>query len=378
MLVSQLPEVFGACLYSGIPLMLWGPPGVGKSWAAMIAAMMIQKKERKRLKNKKIKIDITTLTVCTKNPVDIGGFPTPGADGLMHFLPIAQLPQSGSGILVMEELPSALPSVQTACYELILEHRIGDYKLPCRCHHPELIGDDGPGWMISACGNRMQDGAYTFEMPTPLRNRMMHISVTTNAEIWRKWARENDIDERVIGYISMDGKDALMDFDPQREEYGFATPRSWHKVSDLIKVKDHTHPLFKEMCQGLIGQGYSIKFVAYCKLAGQIPNALGVLDGETPDMPSDPSIAYAFCGAIINAVFNQWNEEDKKSNGKALKSAKNIITYTVNKLGGEYAALVTRDMFQMFDRKMIKKLTFSSEFGAFESKFGSVLSGLAI
>ena len=58
--------------------------------------------------------------------------------------------------------------VQASCYQLALDHKLGEYVLP-------------EGWAIIAAGNRDSDRAVTTRMATPLRNRFVHLETEFSA-----------------------------------------------------------------------------------------------------------------------------------------------------------------------------------------------------
>jgi len=65
--------------------------------------------------------------------------------------------------------------VQASCYQLVPDRKLGEYTLP-------------EGWAIVAAGNRDSDRAATTRMPTPLRNRFVHIDFEVNVQEWSEWA----------------------------------------------------------------------------------------------------------------------------------------------------------------------------------------------
>jgi len=61
--------------------------------------------------------------------------------------------------------------MQPACYQLVLDRRLGDYTMP-------------DGWAIVAAGNRDSDRAAAMRMPTPLRNRFVHLDFEVDIQEW--------------------------------------------------------------------------------------------------------------------------------------------------------------------------------------------------
>jgi len=64
---------------------------------------------------------------------------------------------------------------ETTSYQLILDRKLGEYTLP-------------DGWAIIAAGSRDSDRAVTTRMPTPLRNRFVHLEFEVDVQEWSEWA----------------------------------------------------------------------------------------------------------------------------------------------------------------------------------------------
>jgi MoxR-like ATPase len=71
------------------------------------------------------------------------------------------LPTSGEGILFLDfldELTSAPQMTQAGCYQLVLDRKLGEYRLP-------------DGWVVIAAGNPASERGVHFSMPRPLRRQ---------------------------------------------------------------------------------------------------------------------------------------------------------------------------------------------------------------
>ena len=123
------------------PVFLWGAPGVGKSQiVSQVAAMR--------------GMALRDIRAVLLDPVDLRGLPRLTDAGTAVWCPPAFLPGAGDppqGILFLDELNAAPPLVQAACYQLILDRAIGEYRLP-------------DGWSIVAAGNREKDKAVSYRM----------------------------------------------------------------------------------------------------------------------------------------------------------------------------------------------------------------------
>ena len=132
------------------------------------------------------------------------------------------------GMIFLDEVNQASPSVQSAFYKLILDRQVGEYTLA------EDI-------KVLAAGNRAgKDQASVYEMDAPLRNRFLHLHLTIPSSgesgNWLDWATENDIHPYIISYIgSPAGSDHLFEFgDAQQDHKAIATPRSWAFASEIL------------------------------------------------------------------------------------------------------------------------------------------------
>ncbi|HPU36223.1 MAG: AAA family ATPase [Dethiobacteria bacterium] len=259
-------------------VMLWGPPGVGKSSIVkQIAA-----------ENGWGFLDLRLLLL---NPIDLRGIPYPNretrqADWLApSFLPHVER-DGAVGIILYDEITAAPRAVQAAAYQLILDRRVGEYTLP-------------EGWRQVAAGNRAQDKGVTNQMPAALANRMIHLEVTCSLEDWKHWAIPNRIDHRVISFLNF-RPELLYRFPNQAAEIkAFPSPRSWEFVHKILPSYDNVERAFPAIC-GAVGEGPATEFTAFCRVLDQIPDAEEILDGKTTAVPYSPDMIYACIGALIN------------------------------------------------------------------------------
>src|SRR5574338_450522 len=141
------------------PVMLWGPPGVGKSQIiAQIAAAH--------------GVRLIDIRLSQMEPTDLRGVPFRKGDTVEWSVP-ALLPDAARhgarGILFLDEITAAPPTVTAAAYQLILDRRLGEYRVP-------------DGWVIFAAGNRYGDRGVSYVMPAPLANRFTHYETEPEPE----------------------------------------------------------------------------------------------------------------------------------------------------------------------------------------------------
>jgi hypothetical protein len=243
------------------PIFLWGPPGIGKS--DLVQGITDEMEGH-----------MIDMRMALMAPDEIRGIPFYNRDkGVMEWAPPEDLPRDKGDwpiiVLFLDEMNSAPPSVQAAGYQLVLNRRIGKFKLPDNC-------------VIIAAGNRESDKGVTYRMPSPLANRFIHLEQRCDFESWFEWAVGKKIHADVTGFLSF-SKNSLFDFDPRTASRAFATPRSWVTVSDLIE--DETdNELLMDLISGTVGEGLALKFMAHRKFAKDLPNPSDILAGKVKEL----------------------------------------------------------------------------------------------
>lgn len=275
------------------PVMVWGPPGVGKSTIVKSLA-------------KSMGIGFVDVRLAQMESIDIRGLPLPDKDAhCVQWLPSSIFPRDNDkgGIIFLDELSAAPKDVQVASYELILDRQLGGgdvYRVPSK-------------WVIVAAGNRSCDRAVSTTMSSALANRMMHLEIEANAEDWVIWAVGHDIHPSVVGFINFKPK-MLASLDDQNLERGFPTPRSWERVSEMCKVlKNET--LLKKAVYGLVGVSAGQQFMEFHKIAAQMENVLDMMIDPSKKVvvPTRDDLKYAMTSAM---VYHIWKGKDKADTEK--------------------------------------------------------------
>ena len=298
---SQLNTALKTLVKIKQPVFIWGPPGVGKSQVVSQTAQQLGLKL----------IDIRTVLL---DPVDLRGLPHIDKNRRVCWSPPDFLPKEGSGILFLDELNAAPPLVQAACYQLILDRKLGEYQLP----------DD---WSIIAAGNREADRSVTHRMSSALANRFVHLDFDVSLTDWLTWAKENDQSEEVTAFLKF-RPTLLHSFDSQKNEKAFPAPRSWEFVSRILSSKPEKNLEF-ELIAGTVGEGAAAEFFGFVRVFRNLPDP-GVLlfSPETSEIPEDPATLYAICEVLASKANKQ--------------NMAQVVTYA-NRLPPEYSVLLVRD-----------------------------------
>ena len=331
-------------------IMIWGPPGVGKSAIVRAAAE----------KNNCAFID---LRLAQMEAIDIKGLPVPEKDGV-HWKISSAYPRDpeSRGIIFLDELSACDRTIQTAAYELILDRKLGnDYRLP-------------DNWLIVAAGNRIEDNASALAMSSALANRFLHVELEYNPKCWIQWAIKNNIHGAVAGLIRF--KPMLLantDENNQNLERGFPTPRSWERVSFLMnRCKEGTpESLFRAMVCGLVGNSAGLEVISFYNLYNEMQKIINMmLEPESEiHIPADIAKRYALASALSRTVWNT---------GVASEEVRLAGFYRISMaLPGDFAAMAMLDALEIGKQQNIDtmKLITHPDYKAWIAKHGKALRG---
>ena len=296
------------------PLMVWGPPGVGKSSIMRAVA-------------ESLSIGFIDVRLAQREPVDVRGLPVPDrANKKVDWLVSGEWPREGRGILLFDELTAADRSLQVAAYELILDRRLGDlYQVP-------------DGWYICAAGNRVEDAAVSTTMSSALANRFMHVELGEDVESWAHWATLHDIHPSITGFLRYRPECPFRQSDENLER-GWPTPRAWERVSIMMGiVPEDDEELLRKLVYGLVGNRAGMEFIEFHKLNASFADVRKMMlsPAVSVEIPSKVDRKYAMCAAMAYYV---WRGKDSAAAAALLDGFFRIS----KKLTSDFACMVMTD-----------------------------------
>ncbi|MPY65479.1 MoxR family ATPase [Deinococcus sp. SDU3-2] len=275
---AELQSYLSALVTGNLKLstMIWGPPGVGKSSVvAQVAAAH--------------GLDFVDVRLSQLAPTDLRGLPVPEADGhgggVSRWYPPEFLPRAGQGVLFLDEVNMAPPTMQGMAQQLILDRRVGSYELP-------------EGWFVWAAGNRKEDRASVFDMPAPLANRFLHLGVRPDFDSWRSYALGKGLHEHVIAFLTF-RPELLHRLDPTQPAW--PSPRAWEMAAQLHRAGLDAAPA--------VGEAAGAEFAAFVRLYEGLPDLGLVLRGQGAGLrlPAEPSVRYA---AVVGLAARAANADE--------------------------------------------------------------------
>ena len=339
------------CFAKKRPMFLWGPPGIGKSEVvaditAELGGYMID------------------LRLGQMDPTDIRGIPFFNKEaGKMDWAPPIDLPDEELAsqypiiVLFMDEMNSAAPAVQAAAYQLVLNRGIGRYRLPDNV-------------VMIAAGNRESDKGVTYRMPTPLANRFVHVEMRADFQAWHDWAVQHNEHTDVVGYLSF-AKQDLYDFDAKSSSRAFATPRSWHFVSELLADEDLDDVTATDLIAGTIGEGLAVKFMAHRKISSKLPRPEAILAGKEKELKIKEvsamySLVTSLCYELKDAI-----EVKQVDNKKFHEMADNFFEFMMENFETELVVMGARIALTTYNLPF--QPTKLKHFDKFHQKYGKYI-----
>ena len=255
------------------PVFIWGPPGIGKS--ALVQAFAAS-----------VGLECVSLLGSQLAPEDLLGVPQI-IDGITRFCPPAMIAREQPYCLFLDELNACTQDVQKAFYSLILERRVGEYRMP-------------ESSIVIAAGNRAQDSAIVRTMSSALVNRMIHVQLKVSAGEWLQWAQQAQLHPLVLDYLAQ-RPDHLWSQPPKHEE-AFSTPRAWHMLSDaLLSYGDGlTLHSLEALAGGCLTPQHAAQFKAFYKLADDRHRLDAIFKGDAnwPHAVQDRDVLYFLAQAF--------------------------------------------------------------------------------
>lgn len=312
------------------PVMLWGPPGVGKS--RMVAEVAQAHGAA-----------LVDVRLSQMEPTDLRGIPFRNGERVVWSVP-EMLPDvrrhGAAGILFLDEITSAPPTVTAAAYQLILDRRLGEYRVP-------------EGWSIVAAGNRHGDRGVSYVMPAPLANRFTHYEVEVHLDDWVSWAHGAGVDSRVVAFLRF-RPDLLFHFDAARNPVAFPTPRSWEYAHRALEKFGDAPDLLAGALQACVGPAAGVEFKAFIDHMHALPDIDAIARGECTEVPAALDLQYGVAAALVQRA------RDTCERPHAERLYGNILRYAQCFPEREMGVMLVTDMHRSIGKPLYRVPEFSA------------------
>lgn len=296
-----------------IPLMVYGPPGIGKSqvpreffetvvndynrrdnipckreyveWSHLTKEQKVE-----AISNPEKYFILADLRISGMDATDLRGLPKLDGD-FVSSTPYSWVnyftEKHSMGCIFFDEINLAPPLIAAQAYEIILDRTIADRKL---CDDVLVIG----------AGNRANDSAYTYPMPAPLKDRFAEIEMVPDSRAWTDWASKNGVNSYLISFIEWKGS-YLYSMDKVKGEEKGSTPRGIVRASKMISGLDITDDFVIDLVSASCGEAFANEFAGYIAVFKSI---------SWQDIFNNPAIvknfkndkAWAVCGGLVDQL----------------------------------------------------------------------------
>ncbi|MFL2985830.1 MAG: AAA family ATPase [Candidatus Poriferisodalaceae bacterium] len=293
-------EALSLAVAARIPVLLWGPPGAGKSSAV---ESMCQS------------IDATYEVVIAsiREPSDFSGLPVVTENGVEFAPPrwAKRLSDAGTGVLFLDEISTAPPAVQAALLRVVLERVVGDLTLP----------DD---LAIIAAANPPDQAADGWDLSAPLANRFCHldwrVDPTTVATglvagfptpyiplLPSDWQNQIPIAAGQVGGFLSVRRSLVIQPPAERALAGRAwpSPRTWEMLSRLLAAAaavNASSETRRNLVIGCVGDGVGLEFLTWLQELDLPDPEAALMDPENVVFPDRGDRLYAAVSAVASAV----------------------------------------------------------------------------
>lgn len=332
---------FGECLEFNIEhnikhaILGLGAPGVGKSQLI-------------RQIGKKHGYKVIDVRLAQMSEVEIGGliYPNESKTKTVWLSPeiLPDVERDGEKtILLLDEITSCTKRVQVAAYQLILDRRVGQYQLPEGC-------------FVVALGNREDDEGVYIQLAAPLADRFEIHYIEPDFNSWlNDYAIPFGVHSYVVNYLRFKPT-ALHNQIPGEEAMVFATPRSWDRVSEILKYdSDVNNPVIANKIIGNIGLKEGAQFVEYCKKHASLVTPEEYVMG-TKGAPTKPEELKLLVKGMISMVRDiEGVPNARELDADLREKLERVISKLVRFPNGEYAIIGLKKIVEL-NRPVVKEV----------------------
>lgn len=270
------------------PLMVWGPPGIGKSASIFDAATAA---------------GYLVIPVIGSNrmPEDFSGVPRVDEGGVTRFAPPGFAADAnahdGPVLLLLDELNTASPSVQAAMLRVIQERQVGDLAL---ADHVRIVGLGNPPGLAGHIGRSLS---------APMANRFVHCDFSFDVAGWMEWMTANHRGNAalgpVLGFLRSASHFLAPDPPADAASAGLAwpSPRSWDAAVALAGVMGKSDR--QSVLMSAVGQGAAVAMVEWERKADLPATADVLADPSKVDWRARPDRVFAILASVAAHVGTQ-------------------------------------------------------------------------
>lgn len=383
---ERVKQAAAITIQAGIPTILWGPPGIGKTqWVYGLGETM-------KFMNNGEPVKVITVIGSTKDPTDISGMPRlkggyypPSWAQELH----DRAMDGKRSILFLDEFSSMSAIVHAALLRVVNEKVAGDLDFD-----PKGGPLKGHAVHIVMAANRKKHGAGAMDLPPPAANRIIHFEWPKMGAFewadgmlfgwsspfyfklpadWRKSPLVKKAKSEIASFLIFKQKimrtPVLFDMPTPKnvdtEHGGKATggawpsPRSWDLAAQALgagMVAGAPKNVNHESIKGAVGTAAATELFSFRRFE-DIEDPEKILRAPTSwDVPKDESLLFLSLNSILNAVIQKPTEKRYKAAFRAIAHAHSVTGE------GAIVAMPASQLMQVGrDTGLLKKIEISTD-----------------
>lgn len=302
----------------GLVPMIWGSGGIGKTALAMEIAQ-------------EYNLEPILVELGNFEPTEVSGYPSVNSNNRSEYFPFEEFPLESDKVpagkngwlIILDELTNADVSTQKAAYPIIHGHRVGNKPLHSRVK-------------IICMGNGAAHGAETTELTDPMKSRLAHLHMVSQAKDWIDNYGNQHCDWRITSWIAAQPEmlDNYKDMSPDSDTY--SCPRTVTSLSKLIShptIVNSTPniPNHLAIFSGVVGGVAAKSFIDHCQLGIHLPDlAQIVADPNNTPVPTEHAEQFMLTSRLSHEI--------------NASNAANVLTYMNRLPNPEYVVTCLRGL----------------------------------
>ncbi len=332
-------KALAIAIQSGVPTLLWGPPGTGKTTTIRAIASALE-------------LHCETIIASIREPADFAGLPIPSEDGVRLAPPnwAVRLFRAGRGILFLDEITTAPPAVQAALLRVVLERVVGDITLP------EEVA-------VVAAANPPEQAAGGWDLAPALANRFCHLKWRLDVAVWcdgmvagwptptiprlpKGWEVGITAARALVASFIKARPHLLLVVPREEHQAGQAwpSPRTWDMAARLVaatKAAGEGEEVELELMAGCVGEGAALEFLSW-RRSLDLPDPEVLLQNpEDFRLPARGDQQYAVLSAVVAAAAREPIVKER------LAAAWRVIDLARQQGAADIAAVAARPLAQV-------------------------------
>ena len=252
-------------LAAGVPVLLWGDPGTGKTHTIEAFA-------------RRAGWGTVSVIASIRDPTDFAGLPVRTDAGVVFEPPAwarRAADSDGESLVFFDEVNTATPATQNALMRVVLEGRVGDLHLGDRVR-------------FAAAANPPSQNSAAWDLSAPLANRFAHLQWPVSFEDWKAgylsgWPDPEPVDVdasavdpycremvKLLQASFLASRPALLCDVPDNgaAPRGWPSPRSWERLADCLAIADAAKAADEVrllVAASLVGDGAAAEYLGYLR-----------------------------------------------------------------------------------------------------------------